>query len=183
MKLETTSLQLRLLQSSDLQAVHDLHCIPEVARYNTLAIPQKLVETEIIIAPLIAANYQEFIINYTFVIETKEDYEFVGLFGLKLGKTKYNNAEIWYKLDPQHWNKGFATEAVKCVFDFGFNHLKLHRIHAGSAVENFSSINVLEKVGMIREGHARKTLPLLTGWSDNYEYAILDTDFIENKKR
>ena len=183
MKLETTSLQLRLLQSSDLQAVHDLHCIPKVARYNTLAIPQKLVETETIITPLIAANFQEFISNYTFVIETKNDKEFEGLFGLKLGKTKYNNAEIWYKLDPQHWNKGFATEAVKCIFNFGFNHLKLHRIHAGCAVKNIGSVRVLEKVGMIREGHTRQTLPLASGWSDNYEYAILDTDFIENKKR
>ena len=183
MKLETTSLQLRLLQSSDLQAVHDLHCIPKVARYNTLAIPQKLVETETIITPLIAANFEEFISNYTFVIETKNDKEFVGVFGLKLGKAKYNNAEIWYKLDPQHWNKGFATEAVKCIFDFGFNHLKLHRIHAGCAVKNIGSVRVLEKVGMIREGHTRQTLPLASGWSDNYEYAILDTDFIENKKR
>jgi ATP-dependent protease HslVU (ClpYQ) ATPase subunit len=35
---------------------------------------------------------------------------------------------------------------------------------------------VLEKGGLKREGRRRKILPLKTGWSDNFEYAILDTD-------
>ena len=35
---------------------------------------------------------------------------------------------------------------------------------------------VLEKVGMIREGRKRQVLPLKSGWSDNYEYAMLHTD-------
>jgi hypothetical protein len=29
---------------------------------------------------------------------------------------------------------------------------------------------------MIREGRLRQTLPLKTGWSDNFEYAILESD-------
>ena len=29
---------------------------------------------------------------------------------------------------------------------------------------------------MIREGRGRQVLPLKTGWSDNFEYAILKTD-------
>ena len=54
--------------------------------------------------------------------------------------------------------------------------MKLYRIEAGCAVENIGSISVLEKFGMIREAHTRKLLPLKTGWSDNYRYAILSTD-------
>jgi len=53
--------------------------------------------------------------------------------------------------------------------DFGFNTLKLHRIEAGCAVNNLGSIKVLEKVGMLYEGRERKTLPLKSGWSDNFE--------------
>jgi len=30
---------------------------------------------------------------------------------------------------------------------------------------------------MIREGRGRKVLPLKSGWSDNFEYSILDSDF------
>ena len=29
---------------------------------------------------------------------------------------------------------------------------------------------------MVREGHLRQVLPLKSGWSDNFEYAILETD-------
>ena len=59
---------------------------------------------------------------------------------------------------------------------FGFEDLKLHRIEAGCAVDNIGSFTVLKKVGMLREAHTRQLLPLKSGWSDNYGYAILSTD-------
>jgi RimJ/RimL family protein N-acetyltransferase len=62
------------------------------------------------------------------------------------------------------------------IIDFSFNMLNLHRIQAGCAVDNIGSIKVLEKVGMIREGRGRQILPLKSGWSDNFEYSILETD-------
>jgi RimJ/RimL family protein N-acetyltransferase len=39
-----------------------------------------------------------------------------------------------------------------------------------------TKIKVLEKVGFIREGIGRQILPLKSGWTDNYEYSILETD-------
>lgn len=169
-------LKLRLIQFTDLEAMHELHSLPEVDHFNTLGIPESMAITSKIISPQIEAHDQDEILSYTFAIEELETGLFIGLFGLNLGSKKYNNAEIWYKLNPTHWNKGYATEAVKCVLRFCFETLKLHRVSAGCAIENIGSIRVLEKAGMTREGHARKTLPLKTGWSDNYEYAILETD-------
>jgi len=83
---------------------------------------------------------------------------------------------VWYKIHPDFWNKGFATEGLKAVIDFGFETLKLHRIEAGCAVDNIGSLKVLEKAGMLQEGRGRKLLPLKQGWSDNFKYAILETD-------
>jgi RimJ/RimL family protein N-acetyltransferase len=34
----------------------------------------------------------------------------------------------------------------------------LHRISAGCAIENIGSFKVLEKAGMIREGHSRQLI-------------------------
>jgi len=82
-----------------------------------------------------------------------------------------------HSIPADFWNKGYATEAVKAILRFGFHDLKLHRIDAGCAIENLGSIKVLEKVGMKREGHRRKILPLKKGWSDNYEYAILEEEY------
>ena len=177
MELKTTRLRLRPILSSDLEAMHNLHSIPEVDYYNTLGIPKDLDHSIEVLAPLVAGWEQEVIEKYTFVIELLEANVFLGIAALNLRVGKYNSGEIWYKLNPSFWNKGYATEAVKAILKFGFQNLKLHRIEAGCAIENLGSVRVLEKIGMKREGQKRKTLPLKKGWSDNYEYSILEEEY------
>jgi [ribosomal protein S5]-alanine N-acetyltransferase len=59
--------------------------------------------------------------------------------------------EIGYRLHPDYWNKGFATEAARAVRDHGFSKLNLNRaislIHPG----NSASRKVAEKNGMTLE--------------------------------
>lgn len=176
-KLIASRIKLRLLEIADLNAVHELHSFPETDKFNTLGIPENLQETESIISDWIGEHQVVEIKNYTFVIELPEGEKFVGLFGLKLSKSKHRKAEVWYKIHPDFWGKGYATESLNCVFDFAFNSLNLHRVEAGCAVENVGSIKVLEKAGMTREGIGRKILPLTTGWSDNFNYSILEGEY------
>ena len=172
----TERTRLRLIDLSDLTFIHNLHSFPETDRFNTLGIPENIKETKSIIELWIANNRSIDRMNYTFAIESKLDKEFIGLFGLKLSDKKHRRGEVWCKFIPEHWNKGFATEVVAEVIDFGFEKLNLHRIEAGCAVDNIGSIKVLEKVGMIREGRGRQLLPLNSGWSDNFQYSILESD-------
>ncbi|HAS47224.1 MAG TPA: GNAT family N-acetyltransferase [Microscillaceae bacterium] len=167
---------LRLISMGDLEAIHVLHSLPETDEFNTLGIPENLEETQEIIEQWVAANQLKDIKNYTFKIELLPDNQLIGLFGLRLGNEKYRRAEVWYKIHSSYWKQGFATEVLAAMIDFGFDQLNLHRIQAGCAVDNIGSIKVLEKVGMIREGRGRQILPLKSGWSDNFEYAILDSD-------
>ncbi len=176
MKLLSNRLVLRLIESSDLKVIHDLHSRPESDVYNTLGIPEDLGETESIITPWILLHQTSPCPQYTFAIEQASDQGFVGLMALKVGKKKYQRGEVWYKLFAEYWGKGYATEALNRVLQMGFDDLGLHRIEAGCAVANVGSIRVLEKVGMKREGRKRQILPLSSGWSDNYEYAILESD-------
>jgi RimJ/RimL family protein N-acetyltransferase len=97
---------------------------------------------------------------------------------LRLGATKYNRAEIWFKIHAKFWAQGYATEALISVQKYAFEKLGLHRIEAGCAVNNIGSIKVLGKAGMTREGRGRQVLPLQSGWSDIFEYAILESDKI-----
>ena len=173
----TERTRLRLIEISDLDAIHKLHSLPETDEFNTLGIPENIEETKAVIVPWIAENELSQIKNYTFSIEHKSSGDFMGLFGLKLGSAKYRRAEVWYKIHPDYWTKGFATEILRKVVAFGFESLKLHRIQAGSAVNNIGSIKVLEKAGLIREGRGRQVLPLKSGWSDNFEYSILESDY------
>jgi len=175
--LKIKQLTLRFIKQSDIENIHKLQSIPEVDKYNTLGIPKDLSETKSVMVSSFEDLKQDTIKRYTFVIELHSTKEFIGLIALNLGNSKYKSAEVWYKLLPKQWRKGYATEALKCLLDFGFNTLKLHRIEAGCAVNNIGSIKVLEKAGMSYEGRKRKTLPLKSGWSDNFEYGILEKDY------
>ncbi len=179
-EISTKRIKLRLIELSDLNSIHKLHSLPETDEFNALGIPQNIEETKSVIEPWIAENKLDKIKNYTFAIENRMDKEFIGLFGLKLGNAKYKRGEVWYKIHSDYWKKGYATESLKAVINFGFENLKLHRIEAGCAVENIGSFKVLEKGGMIREGRLRQVLPLKSGWSDNFEYSILETDERKN---
>ncbi len=177
MQLRTERLILRETTINDLQNIHQLHSFPEVDEFNTMGIPSSIKETEKLINEWIASQIESPQKKYVFAIENSEK-QFIGLVGINIGKPKYFNAEIWYKLLPQFWNNGFATESVNEILNFCFTELKLHRVEAGCATENISSINVLEKSGFIKEGLRRKLLPIRGKWLDNFEFAILEEDFL-----
>lgn len=174
-KLETNRLRISPISLDDLEKIHELHALPETDEFNTLGIPKNIDETKSVITDWIKSNSEKNA-GFTLKIELSESKQFIGLIALKLGSPKFRIAEVWYKLHSDFWNKGYATESLKRVLEFGFTELNLHRIEAGCAVENVGSIKVLEKVGMTREGRKRKVLPLKNGWSDNFHYAMLSTD-------
>ena len=141
-----------------------------------MGLPKNVEATKSFLEEWVEAIQKEKITNYTFTIQDKQNEKFIGLFGLNLGREVFNSGEVWYKLHPNYWGKGYATESLECILDYCFKDLNLHRIEAGCAVENIASLKVMEKAGMIKEGRCRKVLPLKNGWSDTFEYAILDTD-------
>lgn len=171
----TNRLQLKIVGLSDLPMVHELLSIPEVDQYNALGIPTNKEVTAVYLDEWID-NY-EMRKEFVFTLSSFANNSFIGLVSLKVGNPKYSIGSIWYKLHPDFWNKGYATEATMAILKFGFKEVGLHRIEAGCAINNIGSIRVLEKVGMIREGHKRKVLPLKAGWSDNYEFAMLEEDW------
>lgn len=174
-QLQTARLRLTFITENDYERIHALHSIPEVDRYNTLGIPVSLEETIKLMEPHVADNRTRR--NYCFGVYLQLNNTFIGLLGIKMGRSKYQSAEIWFKFNPAVWGEGYATETVTIALKICFNRLNLHRVEAGCAVDNVASYKVMEKVGMKREGQRRQTLPLESGWSDNYEYAILASEF------
>jgi len=126
-----------------------------------------------IINAWIADNEARPVQAYTFIITHRQTAEFVGMIGVRIGRPAYRIAEVWYKLHVSQWGRGYATEALRRIIEFGFVDLTLHRMEAGCATANTGSVRVLEKAGMKREGMRRKALPLKSGWADNYIYGIL----------
>lgn len=86
--------------------------------------------------------------------------------------------EIGWVFHPDHQGKGYATEAARAMLRYGFETLGVHRIIATCQPENIGSWRVMEKLGMVREGHLRQCIERPNGvWWDEYFYAILKTDW------
>ncbi len=56
--------------------------------------------------------------------------------------------EIGYRLDPDYWGGGLATEAAQAVRDHAFRVLKLRRVISLIHPDNVPSRRVAEKIGM-----------------------------------
>lgn len=176
MKLTTDRLVLQEITWDDLEDVHLLESFREVDEYNTIGIPKNMEETRKNIKPYIEAKNRTPQKNYTWIIKTKMSNSFIGIAGMSLSLDRFKLGEIFYKLIPEYWGKGYATEVSKKIIQTGFEVFDLHKIEAGVATENIRSIRVLEKLGMTREGLRRKILPIRGEWKDNYHYAIVEDD-------
>ncbi len=175
MKITTRRLILTKITLRHLRRVHELHAMPETDRYNTQGLPASVEETKRIVSEWIKEGKKTPPVRYTFYV-ADTDAGFVGLAGIRIGKPHYRNAELWYKMHPEKWNQGYATEVVNSLLDFCFNDLGMHRVEAGCARENAASARVMEKAGMKYEGMRRKLLPIRGEWHDGLIYAMLEDD-------
>ena len=147
-----------------------------VDKFNTLGIHHNFSQTENYVQELLANDLKGE--EKTFII-LKRDIE-IGMVSIQFSDPKYKSASIWYKLHPNFWNKGFATRAVSLLLQKGFKTFDLHRIEAGCSIDNIGSQRVLEKCGFKKEGCKEKVLPLKSGWSDAFIYAILRSSYTAN---
>lgn len=59
-----------------------------------------------------------------------------------------------YGIHPDHWGKGYATEAASVVLSYALESLALPLVKADVDEPNVLSVRVLEKLGMRRTGRA-----------------------------
>ena len=85
-------------------------------------------------------------------MERVEDQTVIGTIGFNNWSTIHHRAEIGYELLPEFWGKGYATEGIKQVVNYGFSDMNLTRIGAIVFTENKASQYILEKLGFQKEG-------------------------------
>ena len=76
-------------------------------------------------------------------------------------------AHIGYWIDRNYANRGYTTQAVKVLTDFGFETLGLHRIEINVRPENEASCRVAEKAGYHFEGDRPQFLHIAGYWRDH----------------
>ena len=170
MRIETDRLTIRPVTMSDLDSFHRIVSQEEVMKF----LPEDVMsreELEGILTWLIDCyekNTPEKIIKFTVAIVLRSVDELVGWCGLGPVDFDESKIEIYYGMSKEHWDKGYATEALRQMLAFGFRNLDLERIVALVDPENVASIRVLEKIGLVY----RKTLAKLHPSFEFYEGSL-----------
>jgi [ribosomal protein S5]-alanine N-acetyltransferase len=96
----------------------------------------------------------------------------VGAIGLRF-ESEHDRAELGYWIGKPYWGRGYATEAARALVRYGFDTLGLHRIYARHLTRNPASGKVLQKIGMMHEGHRRQHEKKWGIFEDEELYGIL----------
>ena len=151
--LYTERLSLRAMHPIDAEDMFDYARRPEVTKYLLWREHEDIGFTRDYL------NYigQRYALGdfYDWAIIDRESRRMIGTCGFTRIDAANNCAEIGYVLNPDFHCKGYGTEAVKRILEFGFCELSLNRIEARFMQENEPSLKLMKRVGMSFEGYFR----------------------------
>lgn len=78
---------------------------------------------------------------------------------------------------PEHYGKGYGTEAARLMLAYGFESLELHRIELEVFAFNARAMHVYEKLGFRREGVRREVLFMDGRYHDAVVMGLLRREF------
>ncbi|CAM6579903.1 GNAT family N-acetyltransferase [Citrobacter portucalensis] len=110
-------------------------------RYMGNIAPAK--DTRLLFARRLAAQH-------TFVIREHNSPMPLGDIGLQISHLYPQEADLGYAIMPQAQGKGIASEAVRAVCQYAFEHAGVTAINAYALADNKGSIRILEKTGFVR---------------------------------
>jgi len=145
-QLNTDRLVLRKLLPEDIPSLIRNVNNPKIAA-NVSNIPHPYGEPDA--AFRLAFVQQGFVqqLRVVFALAIRDTNEVIGEAGIHFSKDR-KSAEIGYWLGESHWGKGYTTEAVMILLDYGFRVHHLEMIYAICKEDNIGSHWVAEKSGM-----------------------------------
>lgn len=148
-ELITNRLLLRKISVKDLDDLQNVRYHPEVLKY----IRRDIIDDKKKIESFILDRQKDIEIGkiYYWVISTLEAPKLIGTICLWNFNNEKTIAEIGYELHPDYHGKGFMSEAMEKVLNFGFKALNLRTIEAFTSKHNEASKMLLNKFNFYLE--------------------------------
>jgi len=178
--IKTERLILRDLCEKDVSDVYALFSNKETMHY--LDLPHPNAEHSKQCVNEILARYQD---NprrcYEMAVILAEANAFIGMVNLEVEHPYIKDARacLDYYFLPEHWGKGYATEASMALIKFAFETLEVNKIVAGTLKCNIGSEVVMKKCGMSLEAELKQHTNFDGDWVNRVEYAILKCEYLE----
>lgn len=147
--LQTARLHMRPFERADLERLAELFRNPGFLRFSGVTEYDRE-KTAALLNKLLGWSAAG--LPSQFALINREDNVLIGYCGfLHQEVDDWKEIEIAYRLHPDYWNKGLATEAARAVRDHGFRDWGLERLISLIHVDNRASRRVAEKNGMRME--------------------------------
>ena len=170
---ETERLIIRLLDISEAQAFYEI--IDESThRFMSWEEPKdyKIIEKNII-KTIWACKAWE---NWRWALFLK-DWTIIGRFWIHTINIELKNAYLEYWLATEHWWKGYISECVDWIKEYGFTEMWLDKITIRCVKENIWSAKVAEKAWFTLDWIIRHDDLQKWKYVDNKYYSFLKEDF------
>jgi len=143
----TDRLLLRPPTIDDSEWIANLHGDPAVMRFIDAGKP---VPADVVLSRdlgSLLADYGDGVGYWIGVERTVE--RTVGWFGLRPLAHSPLEVELGYRLSPEFWGRGLATEAATALVEHAFDSAGVQRVFATTMVANVGSWKVMEKAGLM----------------------------------
>jgi len=184
MFLETDRLSLRGLREEDLKEIEDWANDSNITNLMVMGIRP---DSGVIYCSWNTTEdewnrYKESKKDIIFVMTTKKDNKIIGIIGFYDINFMERNAELRIVIGCRRYlSKGYGTESVNSLLDYGFNKLNFHKIHLGVNVENAGANKCYQKAGFKYEGTIRDFHFRNGRYYDSNIYSILENEYYEKK--
>lgn len=148
--LQTKRLDLRPFVEQDLESFARMNGDPRVMEFFLSPLSRE--ESDALVER-IQAHFEKYGWGL-WAVSVRGGPDFIGFIGLhhvdrkKLPAHFTPAVEVGWRLAPEFWGKGYATEGAKKCLEFGFETLNLEEIVSFTPVLNTRSMGVMERIGM-----------------------------------
>ena len=120
----------------------------------------------------------------SFAIVTLDDDKLIGTVGLEKINRNDRNATLGIFIgDKDYRSKGYGTEAIRLVLDYGFNYMNLKNIKLDFVEFNERAFKCYKKCGFKEYGRRRQCVYVNGKYYDKISMDILDEEFTESHIR
>jgi RimJ/RimL family protein N-acetyltransferase len=159
-ELRTERLLLRRWRPDDRLPFARLNSDPRVVEFLPGALARQESDA---LADRIEAHFQQHGFGL-WAVEVSGVTPFAGFVGLSIPRFEAHFTpcvEVGWRLDADHWNRGYATEGARAALEFGFASLQRDEIVSFTVPDNIRSRRVMEKIGMTHAARDDFDHPLL----------------------
>lgn len=174
--IQTERLEIRRFRENDNASMRS-HWVSDISVQKMYSEPAYTTEEEVreLLNKYIEAYRQNN--TYRWAITLRDASDCIGQIAYFMINDINHWGEIEYCVGRAFQNKGYITEAVNGILEFGFEVIKLHKVQVCHKANNPASKRVIEKCGFVYEGALRDFFFMDNQYVDRLYYSMLQPEW------